>query len=91
VISYAAGETPGTIGPDIVDPTDWIIFAFRLESSPIVIAPDSDADCRRIIGWIEAHPEQLSLYEHALTVVFGCESYEDFLRLAAGEEGDDDA
>jgi hypothetical protein len=88
VISYARGETPGTVMPDIVDPSDWIIFAFRLEDSPIVIGPDSDADSRRIIQWIEAHPDQLELYEHALTVVFGCETFGDFLRLVEEDESD---
>jgi hypothetical protein len=65
VISYARGETPGTVSPDIVDPSDWIIFAFRLESSPIVLSPDAAADRRRVIQWIEAHPDQLELFEHA--------------------------
>ena len=74
--------------PDIIDPADWIIVAFRLEASPLVIAPDSAADSRRIVQWIEAHPEQLELYEHALTVVFGCETFGDFLRLAEEDESD---
>jgi hypothetical protein len=86
VISFAQGETPGSVMPDIIDPADWIIFAFRLEASPLVIAPDSAADRRRIVQWIEVHPEQLELYEHALMVVFGCDTFDDFLRLGEEDE-----
>ncbi len=88
MIAYSQGETPGTVMPDMIDPTNWIIFAFRLEDSPIVIAPNSAADSRRVIQWIEAHPDQHELYEHALAVVFGCDTFGDFMRLAEEDEPD---
>ncbi len=67
---FAADDAPiGASLPDVIDPTDWLIFAFRLESSPIMLAPAAAEDVRRIAQWIARDPGQLELFQHAVRVV----------------------
>jgi hypothetical protein len=67
---YAADDAlVGTSLPPVVDPKSWLIFAFRLEDAPIMIAPGAAEDVRRIAQWIARDPDQVGLLRHAVRVV----------------------
>ncbi len=86
--AFAQNTEAGSFLPEQNDPP-WLVIAFRPEDAPLLLYPTTDADLRRVLAWVVAHPDQLELLQHALSTVFGADSWGDFLRLVEEEGGED--